>query len=151
MVHFASALARLGEMPPADTRRAIQPSNLAIGRSDHVKCLHALSSFQRTGSPTKSRRLRCTAALHSEPRRGSHVFNPKGPFLGEPFKTTGRTNPCQALISLAGDRPVNWTRPTCKLANPEGARRFWRLRAATLGSARTRSVRVATTQRTYES
>jgi len=43
----------LRRMPPADTRRAIQSRFLAVARSDHVKCLHALSSFQRTGGPTR--------------------------------------------------------------------------------------------------
>src|SRR5688572_29050945 len=67
--------------PPADTRRV-------------VKCLHALSSFQRTGNP---RRL-----LPRPPPIG-----PFGPVLGEPSKVTSAavalSSPFSAIPSRLAD------------------------------------------------
>jgi len=78
----ASTLARFGETPSADTRRAIQSFDLAIVESDHVKCLHALSSFQRTGSPAKpdgfAAPQRCCLSLAEVPT----FSTPRGRFWG---------------------------------------------------------------------
>jgi len=80
-----------GETRQADTRRVRLrlPSHLTALRRDFGEtslCLHALSSFQRTGA-------RCASYRAARPHRPA-IW----PFLGEPFKVTIGLPICQPLF-----------------------------------------------------
>jgi hypothetical protein len=81
--------------------RAVTPSG---GRSRPLLCLHALSSFQRTGYAF----ARGYTVLH--PRRSS-ISPPSGryqPFFGEPSKVTTDLVPCQPLTSDCRRPETSW-------------------------------------------
>ena len=72
-----------------------------------TKCLHALSSFQRTGNPT--RLARSTATLDALPALGL-VGDPTDrlnqPDSGEPFEVTSPPKACQPFFRRRACRPL---------------------------------------------
>jgi len=149
------ALALAGfDAPSADTRRAIQSCDLAIVESDHVKCLHALSSFQRTGSPAKpdgfAAPQRCYLSLAEVPT----FSTPRGRFWGNLSRLQPDPTLVKPYFHLRNTvQRLDWDR-LGNLAYPEGGPPLLALRCCEDGAAiraGTLTARVTTAQRTYES
>ncbi len=85
-----------GRSNPAHLRRAretLSPDDAAALHSNNLLCLHALSSFQRTGFRSQP----------EQPYRLFHRFSPSErpveAVLGEPCEVTTRSSGCQALFA----------------------------------------------------
>lgn len=91
--------------PSADTRRAVRLSRPPFDRQPRqtIKCLHVLSSFQRTGSP----RPKALAAPLSS---------------GEPSNLIKPREPCQHLFGAPAKLSSHGTPPAPKLAGGRSRR-----------------------------